>query len=539
MTEYLNPVKWMRWASQFTSNWFLSLPVRDLPKAALAVAVLGLLAICAIAANSESSDWRGRLLDRQLISAFERDDFGTAELVLNRKIRKTPDDPQLLFRLGLAKYAQDEKETAIDLMRLLVKSKRHDPAARWLLFNKFLNKDWSTFSDDDKTEFGQLLAMVHKEAPNEIAIKQVYAEYLIASKDYSKAIPLLDDLSRTQPMRGLQAAVLAREQGNDALADRLARRTLESVERLFEEEPNNVGLVVAVSQNQMFLNRYAEAVRTLEAGISRATKEEDKRILSAKMGDCIVMWVGEIEKASTTTEKERLRVLKMLQVALVFAPQNPRVLTLVADKVLATLNDDDEQIAAVRNALVSGSSPGIAHFIRGTAALMEGEVDRAQTSLSLAAKELPQSGAILNNLAVALSMQSEDNLERALKISDQAILQTINATPHFYETRGQILFRLKRFKEAIPDLERAVSVPSLAKNAHLSLAECYEQIGDDEIAEMHLEASKKEISDPAEEVSEANESTDGEAETSDAEAETAEAELETTETETADADSAQ
>ncbi len=492
MTEYVNPIKWMRWTRQFASSWFLSFPIRDLPKASIAVLALAILIVCSIAARSESSDWRGRLLDRQLISAFERDDFGTAELVLNRKIQKAPDDPQLLFRLGLAKDALGEKETATELMRTLANVERHDPAARWLLFNKYLNQDWLSFSDDEKSEFGQLLAMVHKESPSDTAIKQVYAEYLIASNDYSKAIPLLDDLSRAQPMRGLQAAQLARFQGNQALADRLARRTLESVERLFEEEPNNVGLVIAVAQNQMFLNRYAEAVRTLEAGINRSTKDDDKQLLSAKMGDCIVMWVNEIEKAPTTTEADRLRVLKMLQVALVFAPQNPRVLTLVADKVLASLDDDNEQIATVRNALVSGSSPGIAHFIRGTAALMKGEVERAQNSLTLAARELPQSGAILNNLAVALTMKSDDNLERALKISEQAILQTVNATPHFYETRGQILYRLGRFKEAIPDLERAVSVPELAKNAHRALAECYKEIGDDDIASLHLLESKKE-----------------------------------------------
>ncbi|TWU47582.1 Tetratricopeptide repeat protein [Rubripirellula tenax] len=491
MSEYLNPIKWMRWASQFVSNWFLSLPLRDLPKGALAIIVVGVMFLCAIAAQSETSDWRGRLLDRQLQSAFERDDFGTAELVLNRKIRKAPNDPQLLFRLGLTKDALNEKETASSLMRDLVAVKRHDPAARWLLQNKYIGKDWANLSEEEKAEFGSLLALIYKEAPDDVSIKQMYADYLIASMDYSKAIPLLDDLARTQPMRGLQAAALSRVQGNTAMADRLAKRTLDSVEKLFEEDPTNSVLALAVAQNQLFLERHAEAVRTLERGITRAKSDEDKARLSMAMGDCIVSWVNFIQAQPSVTNADRMRILKMLQVALRFAPNSPRVLTLVADQVLAMMNEEDEQLLAVRNALVQGSSPGIAHFIRGTAALIKGDIARAETSLQLAATELPQSGAILNNLAVALTMKGNDHLERALKISQQAISQTPQATPHFFETRGQILYRLGRFQEAVPDLERALSVPDLARNAHVALAACYQELDEPELAKLHAEAAEE------------------------------------------------
>ncbi|QDT03483.1 Tetratricopeptide repeat protein [Rubripirellula lacrimiformis] len=497
MIQYFNPLSWMRWSRQFVAGWFLSFPVRDVPKSMIAILVIGTLVVSSIAAWSEKSGWRERLLDRQLQTAIERDDYGTAELVLDRKIRLTPDDTQLLYRLGLTKDALDERETATEMMRTLVSTKRHDPAARWLLQNEFVGKDWSTLSVPEKDEFGELLKLLYSEAPNDLAIKTMYADYLIANGDFNKAIPLLDDLSRIQPMRGLQAAALARSQGNDALADRLATRTLDSVNQLIEEDPTNSILALAVAQNQLFLMRHAEAIRTLEAAIRRAKTDEDKRTLAMALGDGIVAWIKHMESTSTNSKQERLLALQMLQVALRNAPNNPRVLTVVADLVLATLNDDDEQLVAVRNALVSGSSPGIAHFIRGTAALMKGDVDRAQTSLELAAKELPNSGAILNNLAVAISTKDEGNLERALQISEQAIRQTPNATPHFYETRGQILLRLGRPKDAIPDLERAVSVPSLAKNAHLSLAKCYEAIGDDEIAKLHTEAAQADEGDNA------------------------------------------
>ncbi len=488
MIDYLNPLRWLRWTSQFISGWFLSLPVRELPKTIPAFILLGLFVVCTIAAWSATSDWRGRLLDRQLISAFERDDFGTAELVLNRKIEKTPDDPQLLFRLGFTKEALEEKDAATELMRGLVQVKRHDPAARWLLQNRYIGKDWATLTDDEKEEFGKLLAMIYKGAPDDTPIKQMYADYLIASGDFTRAIPLLDDLARTQPMRGLQAAALSRNLGNDATADRLARRTLDSVNKLSEEDPTNSVLALAVAQNQLFLKRHGEAVRTLERAISRAKTPEEKQRLALAMGDCIVSWVGAIDESPTKSKAERIRILKMLQVALQYAPNNPRVLTLVADQVLATMNDEDQQLQAIREALVSGTSPGIAHFIRGTAALMNDDLPRAEASLTLAAKALPRSGAILNNLAVAITMKDDGNLDDALKISNRAISQTPEATPHFFETRGQILFRLKRYLDAIPDLEKALSVEALAPKAHETLAECYKQIDEPELSRLHMQA---------------------------------------------------
>lgn len=493
MTEFLNPLNWFRWLGQLIGGWFVSLPLRELPKAILAVAFLALMVICTFAAQSETSDWRGRLLDRQLRSSVDRDDFDTAELILNRKLAMSPDDSQLLFQLGMTKDSLDDREGATKLMRGLVTVKRHEPAARWLLQNSYLGKDWNQLSQADKDEFGDLLRLIYTEAPNDIAIKNLYADFLIADQNFVKAIPLLDDLARAQPMRGLQAAALSRRLGNTATADRLARRTLVDVEKLFAEDPSNSILALAVAQNQLFLKRYSEAVRTLEQGISRAKTDPEKRQLMQAMGDGIVVWVQSVQASEAKdTESERLRVLKMLQVALRYAPNNPRVLTLVADQVLATMDDKDAQVATIRKALVAGTSPGIAHFIRGTAYLMNDDLERAAQSLELAANELPQSGAILNNLAVALSMRQDADYERALKISEQAIKQTPDASPHFFETRGQILERLGRYKEAIPDLERALSVPSLKKNAHLSLAKCYENLGDPDVAGMHLEAAAEE-----------------------------------------------
>jgi tetratricopeptide (TPR) repeat protein len=343
--------------------------------------------------------------------------------------------------------------------------------------------------DDQRAEFGELLELIRKQNPDDIPVKQLYADYLIAAEKFSQAVPVLEDLFRIQPMRGLQAAALLRNLGNDAAADRMAKRTLESVAKLSEEDPTNSRLALAVAQNQLFIKRYSEAVRTLDRAIRRAKTDQERDQLNQAIGDAMVAWVSSLEESPNKSVSDRLRILKMLQVALEHAPNNPRVLTVVADQVLATMNEDDNQVRAVRAALIQGSSAGIAHFIRGTAALMKDDLDSATTSLQLAAEHMPHSGAILNNLAVALSVRDDSDLEQALKISESAIKQTKNPTPHFFETRGQILYRLGRYIDAIPDLERALAVEQLAVGAHEVLADCYAEIGEQELSRLHREAA--------------------------------------------------
>jgi len=81
------------------------------------------------------------------------------------------------------------------------------------------------------------------------------------------------------------------------------------------------------------------------------------------------------------------------------------------------------------------------------------------------------------------------DLERALRIIEEAIRLSKRSLPQYYESRGRILMRMKRYSEAIPDLERGIRDRSLAKQCHQDLATCYKEINDPEMAEEHQQAS--------------------------------------------------
>ncbi len=491
MLHYFNPLAWARWFGQFVSAWILSTPWREAPKAIPALILLIGLTVTGAIAVSDGSGWRARRVEGQLARAAEVDDYETAELVLRRQIQADPDDTDLRFRLAVVRDDQGESEEASGMMRELVRARKHEAAAKWLLRTAYDDRNWSDLSEAERNEYGGLLELLHDGSSEDPTIKRLLAGYYLDTSRPAKAVPLLVELSGRYPTLGLQAAAIQRSLGNRESSIRLAEQTLTVLQDQLREEPTNSALSIFVAQNQIFLERFDEAIRTLATAANRTSIEEESARLRQGLADTIVAYVNHIEQTPSRTPAERMRVLRMIEKALEVAPNNPRVLTLVADHMLRAGDGEDESVEQLRESLIEGASPGISHFIRGTTALMNDDIDKAVMHLEIAAELMPNSGAILNNLAVAMTSREEVELETALQLSERAIAQSPEATPHFYETRGQILLRMGKHLKAVPDLERALAVPALAPKAHEALAVCYRELGDEELSERHRQAAEE------------------------------------------------
>ena len=492
MLTYFNPLSWFRWFGEFIYSWVLSIPWRDAPKAIPAIILLVVLFAAGIAALAEGG-WRNRLLNKQLNAAKIQEDYDTAELVVRRQLSGAPHDATIAYRLGTTMYDQGRKDEAVVLMKRLANRKQYPNAAIWLVEKHYKNMMLGDLSPEEQDEFGALLRLIvtHKTDLKYLKYEALYGDYLVARKKYREAIPILDKLSQYQPLRGFQAAAISRRLGNHSTANQFAKKSLETVQGILAEDPSNAGIAMTVAQNQLFLKEYENAFETLKRTLEAVKTKEEAARLNQAIADTLVAWVANIKDVSTDTKVQRVRIMKMLEFALKTAPTNPRVLTMVADQVLATLRDDDLEVTKRRELLIAGSAPGIQHFVEGTSALMNDKMDDAILHLTIASELMPKSNAILNNLAVALASREEPDLEKALKVSNQAIAMTPTITPHFYETRGQILYMDKQYLKAIPDLTRALKLKSLAPKAHQSLSECYKSLGKDDLAKHHAEAAEK------------------------------------------------
>lgn len=501
MMRYFNPLVWLRWMGQFVTVWVLTIPWRETPKALPALVLTLAIVVAAAISLADGNAWRSRWIAKQYADAIEVDDFTTAELLLRRRLKVDPQDWRLHFEFARIRYQQDHHDEAVEIMGNLVSQARYGDAARWLLKEHYLGKDWQRLSDKEQAQFGDLLELLHSESGDDQTIQGLLARYYVQSNQPAQAVKILVKLSTRFPVMGLQAAAIQRSLGDETSARRLAERILERLSKRLREEPTNAALALTVAQNQLFLKQHREAVQTLEDTLGRVRNEQESIRLRQALAAAVASHASHLQQAGDIDDEQRVQILKMLERALALDARNPLVLALVVDQVLSISDEDDARVRALQKSLVGGVSPGISHFIKGTSALMKDNHDVALVHLETAAEILPNSGAILNNLAVAMLSRDESNLEEILRLSERAIEQTNRPTPHFFETRGQIHFRLGNYLKAVPDFERALAVPSLATTSHEMLAKCYLELGQPDLSRKHAEAASSAAKDQSENAS--------------------------------------
>ncbi len=524
---YFNPLKWVSWAAQFFVVYVSSISYRQLLAATPVVLVTGVLIALAIGAGP-----RDAVAVRQQISeAIRRGDDATAELLVQRLIGQGERPEGLMMhQIGIAERLGQE-ERAERLAETLVQQSRSVDAAVWLLQNRYEGLPLDQLDSPAGRRMGELLRLVADQRPDDPRFWQPTANYLMATGQWEPALVLLRRLAEIEPSMGLRVSQLERQLGRTAEADATARSTLAALERRTPRSLDTVETIVAKAIAEVSLRQFKDAAARLNELYSRLNRQvaamppETKaptadgpaaasgdggspsptqretliRELSAvrlALADSLVLWAQGIENQTTvelpeTPVARNQLMLRIMQNALAIAPDHPRVIALVSQQVLAAAERDDASLQALQRELVSGASPGVSHFVQGTAALIRGEDQAATHHLELARRQLPHSPVTLNNLAIALAegrSGADKRLAEALALVDEALTQVQPPPLTFVETRGQILTRMGRHLDAIADLEQVVVDPTLAEEAHRSLAINYDAIGQGETARQHRDA---------------------------------------------------
>ncbi len=113
-----------------------------------------------------------------------------------------------------------------------------------------------------------------------------------------------------------------------------------------------------------------------------------------------------------------------------------------------------------------------------------GRTEQAMRHLELAHKLNPDMAVIANNFAWQIAFSPNGDLERALRLCEQALAKAPEY-PEIRETRGQILLKLKRYSEAIADLESVIVHFQTNRQTRQALVSAYEAIGLPDLARKH------------------------------------------------------
>lgn len=499
MKRYLNPITWFRWLTEFFIAWLWSLDWRNALWSIPFILITCCMGIGSAIAWSSGKAWRNRIISQELAEAYRDEEYAVVELLLKRRLRQEPEDAQLLLQLAEVRLKQDRKDESIEGLRPLALERKNGKAAVWLLKNAFDYSSPEKLVDDQVDDFRQLTEVAIAEFPDDLQVNAWRADALLKDGKVLEAVPHMEKLEKIQPMRALQIAVMLRGRQEEDRAAEFASRALRYVEDRVRDEPAKAEFRMAHAQSLIFLNRYDEAVNSLFAGLNLS---KDERLRPA-LGETLVLYAAAVRKEGNSLQSIQ-KQMAILQRAMQFAPASPVVIKAISDTVLASAQDQSPEIKALRESLVSGASPAIAHFVRGTVALMEDDLKTASVELELAAKELPQSAAVLNNLAVATATQGKETndevaFDKALGFVDRAIdlaekdtrLAASEQLLYFYETRGQIFLLQKRYTDAVAELEKALPVAGLREQVHRALADAYTGLGLEESAADHRAAAEK------------------------------------------------
>lgn len=159
--------------------------------------------------------------------------------------------------------------------------------------------------------------------------------------------------------------------------------------------------------------------------------------------------------------------------------------------------------------LTKGGSIDLVHYLLGIDAHMSSRPDLARLHFELAFRANPKIPELMsnyswfmvegfksdlpniyNNLAWYMANEPPRDPQRGLSMVNQAIQFQPN-NPSFYETRGQIYVMFSQWKNAITDLELALSAMGSTPGIHKSLALCYEKLGMKDEAQAHQAKADK------------------------------------------------
>ncbi len=224
-------------------------------------------------------------------------------------------------------------------------------------------------------------------------------------------------------------------------------------------------------------------MKLLIDGVRRdpAPSADDMNRLRRELGDAYLGRALLLQRTRPQLVSERL---ESLQLALTFTPNHPRVLESIAELVRPDSAKAGDAYELLSSSLAEGTATPMVHLMLSMAAYERGEFDLEQHHLQLALTGDPKLVVAMNNLAWRLATGEPPELEKAFELIDNAVTQAPER-PEFRATRGRIHQLLGRNTKAIIDLEAALAKLKDRPDINDSLAQLYDEIGDDQLAEHH------------------------------------------------------
>jgi tetratricopeptide (TPR) repeat protein len=460
--------------------------------------VPALLAFCAAGYLLLIGEVRGRTQRAQDYftagrTALDSQSYEAARLYYEKGLQIEPNNHEAMFNLAIASQQTGEEFRIAAIMDRLAPVDRavHPQAHLWKAIQHFQRRGLSR-ADELAAEVH--LRHVLQVRPNDVAANSLLGELYFGQGGFSdppdmalleRAIEHLERVAgnpRNDPARSLLLARAYLRHGDTSKAERLGRQVLDVYEALSLQNPSDVDALYNWADAAMFLEQYETAVSLLDRSLRLNDAPRTRRGLAR----VLVAWSDSLDRATAPGRRD---CFFKLAAAVRSDPEEQSTY----DRMIRLLLHDGALADTAREELLQniteGRAVGMSHLILGMLDFHTDDPQAARAHLELAYRELPETPIVINNLAWYMAHTPDAELERALGMMNE-LLGRFPLDQRFRDTRGIILVRMGRTKDAIPDLEAALPSHRDHLETREALAQAYADVGLPRLAEEHRTAAE-------------------------------------------------
>ncbi len=351
--------------------------------------------------------------------------------------------------------------------------------------------------DDAKMQqlTARLLFIIEKK-PSSVQVQFMLGTVYLMQKNYAQAaVPFQEVLRLTRqptPEVHYSLAVVQEKLGEVAQSRTNASVAADEFLKRLATQPFALQDTVQLLRSLLMAEREKEAAEFVNQLLPKRTPQEQDQ-LKWLLAEVYAQWSKRLrEREKKRTAQDLARAVNLVHQGLAASASNPVITEeLVALSCMREIDDAalDQQLEIALN---SGVSPGLVHFIQGTRSLL-GDTPAPETAMQhfeLAATHNAALPGLLNNMADAMADSDEADLDKALKLIEQAIASMPNQ-PHFFDTRGKIKLRQGEPLKAIADFEKALAAPDIRGVVHKQLADAYKATGNEAERNKHEQLATK------------------------------------------------
>ena len=334
--------------------------------------------------------------------------------------------------------------------------------------------------------FNQVGYALQNDPENDDAL-ELAAKFAAGRREWPAVLKYLDKLPiESRPDLMLMKASAARFSGMVDVSigcGEKAEKALRAMKDLDEKTAATVNASIAISLCVQL--KFEEALREVNKTSKVATSDS-----SQLLGNIYFSWT---EYLKGLPGANRGRVLELIEKGLEVSAGNTDLLKSFLDECDHTIIDEEQRTELMQRTLGKGGiATSFLHYYLGLKAWRAGQRESARDHYELACKLNPNFSTLSNNLALTIAAVSdkEEDLHRTLTMMENLVKQEPD-NPYFMDTKGHVLAKMGRAKEAVVELEKALpSIQGEDKAESLRLlADMYDKLGMRDLAAEHRSAA--------------------------------------------------